>query len=517
MLRFLRLILIVILVAAVLVLVARLAFPLPSLEGRNESGAIAASAQTRLGGLVVPLVAVHPGRSGVVTLRRGADAFAARMILANGAEQSIDAQYYIWANDPSGLILLDALKRAAARGVRVRLLVDDNGTPDLDGELAALNALDNFEVRLFNPFTLRSPRAAAYLFDFARLNRRMHNKSFTVDGVVSIVGGRNIGDVYFAYGEDNLYYDMDVLAVGPAASDVSANFDRFWNSLSSYPAELILGGGAAGLAEFDRAVTAAKSAPERRIYRQSVENAQLIAQLGDGSLGLEWVGVQVVSDDPAKGLGVVEEDQLMVNRLARILGQVETSLDLVSAYFIPGEKFTGYLSDLAARGVRIRTLTNSQEATDVLPVHAGYITYREGLLNAGVEVYELKSTQDRTLSEQLGILGASSTSLHSKVFSVDGRRIFIGSFNFDPRSARLNSEMGLLIESATLARAMSAAFDTRMKLAAYRVVRAEDGALIWIEPRADGSETRYFSEPHTTAFGRALVRAIGWLPVEWML
>ncbi len=515
--RLLRFILKAALLAGVLILTARLLFPLPSLEARVETSLVAPSEQTMLGGLILPMARAHPGQSGVMTLRRGADAFAARVILANAARETLDAQYYIWANDSSGLILLDALRRAANRGVRVRLLVDDNGTPGLDPELAALNALDNFEVRIFNPFTLRRPRTANYLFDFPRLNRRMHNKSFTVDSVATIVGGRNIGDVYFAYGEDNLYYDMDVLAVGQAALDVSTNFDRYWNSLSAYPAGLILGAGAAGLSGFDAAVAAAKADPERQPYRQSIEASQMVRRLGDGSLGLEWVRVQMVSDDPAKGLAPVPDAQLMAHRLGEILGKVEVSLDLVSAYFIPGDILTGYLSRLAGAGVSVRILTNSQEATDVLPVHAGYIGYRDALLDGGVELYELKSTQDRKLTDQLGILGASTTSLHAKAFSVDGDRVFIGSFNFDPRSARLNCEMGFLIESPALARTMSQSFDTRMKLAAYRVYHAEDGSLTWVEPRADGEDIRYFTEPNTSKLARAVVRVIGWLPIEWLL
>ncbi|HHL21848.1 MAG TPA: phospholipase D family protein, partial [Aliiroseovarius sp.] len=428
-----------------LILALRLAFPLPSLKGRQASTFIPASADTLLGQMIVPLAQAHPGQSGVLTLRRGADAFAARMLLANAAKTSIDAQYYIWQNDPSGVILLDALRRAALRGVRVRLLVDDNGTPGLDAELAALNALPNFEVRIFNPFTLRNPRSLSYLFDFSRLNRRMHNKSFTVDAVASIVGGRNIGDIYFAYGADNLYYDMDVLAVGQAAEDVSTNFDRFWNSLSAYPADLILKQADTGLTALADAVARAKADPARQEYRQTVETGEMFRALSEGNLSLEWVDVRVLSDDPAKGLEPVPDDRLLVSRMIKVLGAVENRIDLVSAYFVPGEILTQYFASQARAGVRIRTLTNSQEATDVLPVHAGYISYRHRLLDAGVEIYELKAMQDHKLTDQLGLRPRSQTSLHAKVFSVDDNRIFIGSFNFDPRSARLNCEMGFLI------------------------------------------------------------------------
>lgn len=505
------------LAAGLLILALRLAFPLPSLKGRQASTFLPASADTLLGQMILPLAQAHPGQSGVLTMRRGADAFAARMLLANAARTSIDAQYYIWANDPSGVILLDALRRAALRGVRVRLLLDDNGTWGMDEMLAGLDALPNFEVRLFNPFTLRTPKTASYLFDFPRLNRRMHNKSFTVDAVATIVGGRNIGDIYFAYGADNLYYDMDVLGIGQAAEDVSANFDRFWNSGSAYPANLILKDSGTGLQALADAVARAKADPARQEYRETVETGQMFRDLSKGNLNLEWVDVRVLSDDPAKGLETVPDDRLLVSRMIKALGKVESEIALVSAYFVPGDILTDYFSRQARAGVRVRILTNAQEATDVLPVHAGYVGYRPQLLEAGVEMYELKAIQDRKLTQQLGLRRPSRTSLHAKVFSVDRSRIFIGSFNFDPRSARLNCEMGFLIESAKLAQTMSQSFDTRMKLAAYQVVRTEDGSLVWIERFEDGRQQTHLTEPNTTALSRALVQAIRWLPIEWLL
>lgn len=505
-------------VAALCIFAARLIYPLPSLDGRVSSAAIVASDQTSLGESVLPLVEAHPGTSGVLALPDGPYALAARIVLADAAESSIDTQYYIWQKDATGLYLLDALRRAAERGVRVRLLVDDNGTPDLDPELASLNAMDNFEVRIFNPFVLRSPRAVSYLFDFPRLNRRMHNKSFTVDGVATIIGGRNIGDVYFSYGIDSEYYDLDVLAVGDVATEVADNFDNFWASDSAYPVELMISSQADGLAMMAVALEDVNNAPESKAYKEVTNSSELVQSMVDQTLRFEWVKVTMVSDDPAKGLGKIDEDKLMINRLTAILTDPVKSLDLVSAYFIPGDVMTGYLTGLAAKGVKVRTLTNSQESTDVLPVHSGYLLYRDALLDGGVDVYELKSNQQKMhLFSKFSILGASATSLHAKTFTLDNERIFIGSFNFDPRSAMLNSEMGLLIESPKIANLLTGYFDSELDRIAYHVIRKDDGSTVWSDTDSDGNTTLLTSEPLTTTFSRGLVKFIGWLPVIWIL
>src|SRR6478752_10782042 len=213
---------------------------LPPLDGRTISNRLQNTAESRLGRSIAPLAEAHPGLTGVVPLLSGRDAFAARVRLADVAERSLDVQYYIWHDDLSGTLLLDALRRAADRGVRVRVLLDDNNTAGLADTLAALDAHANIEVRLFNPFRRRRVRWLDYLTDFSRLNRRMHNKSFTADNEVTIVGGRNVGDEYFGAGHDVLFVDLDVLAIGPVVSDVSRDFDRYWHSESAWPAHRVI-------------------------------------------------------------------------------------------------------------------------------------------------------------------------------------------------------------------------------------------------------------------------------------
>ena len=522
MLKFVRKLLLVTIVFVFLKIGFQMAFPVPTVQNRIDSTALKPTIDTLLGAEILPLAQANPELSGVAPLRQGEDAFAARMLLAEAAQDSIDARYYIWQKDATGLMLLEALRRAADRGVRVRLLLDDNGTPDLDAELAELNLHDNVEIRLFNPFVLRSLRSLSYVLDFARINRRMHNKSFTVDGVATVVGGRNIGDISFAHSDGVNYFDLDVVALGDAAQDVSQDFDLYWASLSSVPANLILP--AAGDAQGSLLATAVDEVEitvGARKFAASVLESDLMKQLEDGAPGFEWADLQMVSDHPAKGQGRVVPEKLMINRLAQLLGSPKQSVDLVSAYFVPGDRLTSMLSDWAKQGLKVRVLTNAQEATDVLPVHGGYLQYRDQLLDAGVQVFELKSTQeedeDLDLRDQFGLIGSSQVSLHAKAFVIDRRDLFVGSFNFDPRSANLNTEMGFLIKDSQLAEDILPGYSGQLQQRAYRVQRGADGGTEWVETRASGEERKYEVEPGSTSFTRFLVQLVGWLPVSWLL
>jgi putative cardiolipin synthase len=246
-------------------IVLRLLLPVPDVSGRPLSVSIGADTTSGLGQRMAQAASAHPGKSGVVPLERGHDALVSRLALIDAAEHSIDAQYYIWHEDTSGLLLLDALLRAAERGVRVRLLLDDNGVPGLDSILAALNAQDNFKIRLFNPSTVRSPKILGYAFDFFRMNRRMHNKSLMVDGAVAIVGGRNIGDEYFQVGNDQFYVDLDVLGTGAIVPETAKVFDAYWNSKSVHAVETIISG-QGDIAAFRAAATAARTSAAAKTF-----------------------------------------------------------------------------------------------------------------------------------------------------------------------------------------------------------------------------------------------------------
>ena len=504
----------IVLLILLVVVFAGSIFSLPENSGK-ESMALPPSEKGQLGQSVSDMIMKHPELSGIAPLRNGEDAFAARILLADSATTSIDTQYYILRADLTGYLFLDRLKQAADRGVRVRLLLDDHGTAGLDPEIAALAAHSNVEVRLWNPFVLRRFKMLSYSFDFFRLNRRMHNKSFTVDGRVSVLGGRNVGDEYFGTGQTPLFVDLDVVAVGKIVPPILEDFDRYWNSPSAYPAEQFVADSnvvdpiAAGVNRF-------RDTEQMAEYRDVLKDSDLLGRLISGTLDLEWTTTMLVSDDPGKGQAAVPKEDLLGGRLLKALGKIERRLDGVSAYFVPGAQGVKAFTALEERGVHVRILTNSLEATDVLPVHAGYSKRRESLLKGGVELFELRRQSAASAAkDKLGPLGSSGASLHAKTFAVDGQRIFVGSFNFDPRSARLNTELGLLIDSERLAGALHQAFDDGFDGTAWQV-KKRDGKLVWIETDAPDAPP-LTAEPGANIWRRAAIRIIGWLPVEWLL
>ena len=491
--------------------------PLPSLDGRSSSKALHDTQESRLGKAVLQLVQAHPGKSGIFALGNGLDAFAARVLLAESSERSLDIQYYIWKGDMTGILLFEALHRAADRGVRVRLLLDDNNTSGLDAWLGALDSHPNIEVRLFNPFMHRRWRVVDYLADFSRLNRRMHNKSFTADNQVTIVGGRNVGDEYFDAGQAVSFADLDVLAIGPVVNDVSTDFDRYWASGSSYPARRVLQASSPqALADLAAAAAHAERDPAVARYVQAIAGLPYVRQVLARELPFEWAATRMVSDDPAKGLGRAAQDELLWSRLDQILDSPQRELELVSAYFVPGKKGAEYFAELARRGVKVTILTNSLAATDVPAVHAGYARRRKPMLEAGVVLFEMNGTLAPASTTRHGPMGSSSASLHAKTFAVDRSRVFIGSFNFDPRSAQLNTELGFVIDSPAIAGTMAEAFTASIPAGAYQVRLSDAGKLQWVEQR-DGRQIVHDEEPDTGFWLRAFVAVLSVLPIEWLL
>jgi len=490
---------------------------LPAVVDRQPSSAYADTGATHIARALAPGVTAHPGKTGVLPLLSGREAFAARMILARAAERSLDVQYYIWHADTTGTLIFEALWQAAERGVRVRLLLDDQNTGGLDPTLAALDAHRNIEVRLFNPFVSRSFRFRDYAGSFARLNRRMHNKSFTADNQVAIVGGRNIGDEYFEAAASVAFTDLDTVVEGAVVRDVSAQFDAYWNSASAYPlASLVPPADASGAAAVREAWSKLGGSPEAAQYLDAVRETDLVQQLVAGKLEVEWVPARLVSDDPDKVLHPPERREIQMGpRLQAAMGRPIAEMDLVSPYFVPTQEGTDALLATAARGVRVRILTNSLAATDVAPVYAGYVKYREALLNGGVQLFELKPESDARPRGKVGT--SSAASLHAKTFAIDRSRIFIGSFNLDPRSARLNTEVGVVLESATLATQLSEAFDRGIPERAYEVRLAPDRTGVeWIE-RTSAGEVRHSSTPGASASRMFFVNLLRLLPIEWLL
>lgn len=495
------------------IILARQIWPLPDISEREPVSAMDLNPATSLGQSVETAMEVHPGQSGVIDLSSGSDALGSRLALIDRAEESIDAQYYIWHDDLSGILLLDALKRAAARGVRVRLLLDDNGVPGLDQIMATLNAQLNFHIRLFNPSTVRQPKILGYSFDFLRMNRRMHNKSMIVDGAVAIVGGRNIGDEYFQIGQQ-FYADLDVMAVGQIVPETADAFDSYWNSASVFALEDIVTL-PADLPQFESRVAELVPSPES--VGQLTGARESAEKFMQGQLKPEWTDVELVVDDPIKGEGIASPEDLMIVRLGMILGDINERLDLVSAYFVPGQKGTEFFADRARDGTEVNILTNALDTTDVLMVHGGYTKYRRELLESGANLFELKLRGEHAVKDtQLNPFGLSGASLHAKTFAADRRRIFIGSFNFDPRSAMLNCEMGFLIDSPDMASRVSELFDGKLGEASYRPALTPEGNLVWRD-RQGGHEQIYQREPGASWFQQVMLTIIGVLPVEWLL
>jgi cardiolipin synthase C len=488
---------------------------LPPLEAGLPSIALQASADTTIGKALAPLAAQHPGLSGVHVLLDGRDAFAARVMMADAAERSLDVQYYIWRNDTTGTLLFDALRNAASRGVRVRLLLDDNNTGGMDAQLALLDALPNLEIRLFNPYAMRQLRLLGLAGDFARLNRRMHNKSFTADGHATIVGGRNVGDEYFDATGEVLFADLDILAVGAVVDEVARDFDRYWNSASAYPlASLVRMPSASGAP----AQSLAAQSHAGQTYLDAIRASTFVMELKNRTLPFEWAPVRLVSDDPGKVLGNWAPESGLAQQLPAMFGAPQEQADLVSPYFVPGPIWTARFEVLARSGVKVRILTNSLEATDVTAVHAGYAKWRKSLLGAGVTLLELKRTWPRTQTRKNkgGPGGSSGSSLHAKTFAVDRQRMFVGSFNFDYRSADLNTEMGFVIDSPALAERMSTVLGTQVPALAYEVKLAPGGEIYWLEPGPTGA-ARHDVEPGSTWWQRMAVWFMSLLPIDWLL
>jgi cardiolipin synthase C len=449
--------------------------------------------------------------SSLVPLAAGADAWAARLMLVEQAELGVDLQYYIFRHDASGRALLAALRRAADRGVRVRLLLDDWGAkPDL-ATLRALATYPRLEVRLYNPLAHAGSSLLSLLFDFERTQRRMHNKLLVADGRAAIVGGRNIGDEYFARRSGFEFGDLDMLVFGAVVPQFAAGFDRFWNE--------------APVAVLDGAADAATAAAPPPAVAGSPGDA------GDDEGDAAWRGfaarlnartvpryraaAQAVQDLPDKADPERDVDTHHLGQeISRVMGDVRSELLLVSPYFVPGEGGVEQLRALRRRGVRVVVVTNSLAATDVPAVHAGYARYRNALLEAGVELHELRGDTAPGRRLRQGV-GSSRLSLHAKVMVVDRAQIFVGSMNIDPRSRRLNSENGIVVGSAALAGGVAEGLERALAVSAWRVT-LQQGRLAW-QGQRDGAAATLDEEPGAGLWLRLQAVLLSWLPIEGLL
>lgn len=493
---------------------------LPSLDSRSDSTSLSIeeAQETLIGKAIYPIASQYPNKSGIRLLGNPKDAFAARILLALSAQKTLDLQYYIWQKDITGALLFETITKVAERGVRVRLLLDDNGINGLDDALAALNRLENVEVRIFNPFIQRRFKWLGFITDFSRVNRRMHNKSFTVDNSVTVIGGRNIGDDYFGATGGILRQDLDLVAIGSVVNDVSSDFDKYWASNSAFPIEEIVNTTKTSTYSTDEYMPSQLTNPKRDTYITALRNSSLVKTLLAKELSFEWKMAKMISDDPAKGLGKHKDDSLLFHKLTEIIGRPTSTVLLVTPYFVPTKEGVKAFAALAKQGVKITVLTNSMQATDVLPVHAGYAKHRKALLKAGVKLFELRSGAepiDGNL-KKLGPFGSSASSLHAKTFAIDSERLFVGSFNFDPRSMHLNTELGFVIESPSLAIQVENEFYQQAALTAYELSLNEDNKIQWTETNGN-IKTTHSTEPGMTIFSRAALSVLNLLPIDWLL
>lgn len=463
---------------------------------------------TALDRAIAPLEAQHSPRSGVALLADSRRAFDTRVVAARLAGRSLDLQYYYWREDATGGLLTREIVAAAERGVRVRLLIDDINTRGNDSAYLALDSNPNIEIRLFNPSRNRSNgfrRGLELVLRAFSATRRMHNKAWIADGRLAIIGGRNIGDAYFNADKASNFHDMDLVLTGPAVAQAERIFDDFWNSPTAIP-----------IGALSRPI--ARRLPKRPLARREQALLRLAGRVDPAAAlaallaELRWVEqVEVISDPPEKALAA-GEDGWLVRRLYETIAEARSELQIASPYFIPGERGVRALAALVARGASVQVLTNSLAATDVVAVHGAYASYRRPLLERGIALFELRP---ELLREDASLFGSKGASLHTKAFTVDDRLGFIGSFNFDPRSASLNTEMGVIVVDPGLVGEMRRIFAQETgPHSAYRLGLSA-GRLGWSDgPRAEGL---LGSEPGAGLGRRLAAGLIRLLPIESQL
>lgn len=473
--------------------------------------------QTDIDRELLPLLAANPGKTGAVFLTDGIDAFAARAISTRRAGRSLDLQYFIWHNDLTGRLLASEAHDAANRGVRVRILLDDMNAYGLDPHLLALDAHPNIELRLYNPFRNREApgRALELLRRLFRINHRMHNKAWIADGRVAIVGGRNIGEQYFSADSEVNFRDLDLLLLGPAVQQASSIFDTYWNSAAAVPIETLGAKDPEALRTLLAGIYRDARGELARRYLDHVATSELVRDYYQHALRPHWsANIQIVADPPLKWTGD-NRDQWLVGRLTRKISAARNKVLVISPYFVPGEDGAAMLAALTGRGVHVGVVTNSLAATDVYAVHGGYAKYRHRLLGHGVHLYELRARADAQATAPS--FAGKGASLHTKAFVLDDARGFVGSFNVDPRSKDLNTEMGVLFDDPVMAARLR---DEYMRLIdptlSYWVYRSEDGKLRWLD-KGKSSPVVLGHDPDTGIWRRSVARVASWLPIESQL
>jgi len=483
-----------VLVASLLGACASVDFDYP----KPASSALLDTDDTYLGRELAGLPEQRPGEAGFYPLADGIDALASRLLLAERAERSIDVQYYLIKSDITSNAFVRALLQAADRGVRVRLLLDDVFTGGYDAGMAALDSHPNFEIRIFNPFAHRSARFADGITGFSRINRRMHNKSFTVDNQVTIIGGRNIADEYFAARADLNFGDLDVMGIGPVVAEVSEMFDSYWNHERAAPIDAFAKMPDDPAAELERIRAELEQSLQQILdseYAEAVRD-QILENIETDSSVFTWAPYVLAVDAPDKSFkSLADTAGSITTALRESLLSAQKEIIIISPYFVPLKTGIEELVALQDGGIDVTIITNSLAANNHTPVHGGYAPSRKPLLKSGVRIFEFRADA-HILGTQISAEEGAISTLHTKAFIVDAQELFIGSFNFDPRSANINTELGVIIRSPELAEAAANAINNALAEKTYEVFLNDKGKLRW-RGLEKGQEVVHDKEPQT--------------------
>lgn len=467
----------------------------------------------------------------------GTEAFLTRLALLKLAERSVDVQYFIWKSDLIGKMLFHGIIQAADRGVRVRLLLDDITLDDETKKiLYAIDQHKYIEVRIYNPVSTKRLRILDALIDPKRINRRMHNKSFTADSQYTIVGGRNIETNYFSANERSNYADLDLISVGPVVKKVDTQFNVYWNSEISVPVKLFAGSQdkANTLKSVKNELAYFAKKNENSVYALDVKHSKMYQRVMNGIAGVKTHELyrgktSLVYDNPQKTLGKSKEETVyLTTQMRPHIDNVKYSLELISPYFVPGKAGREYLANMVKRGIKVRVITNSLSSTDGFMAQSGYARHRLELLKAGVELYELKAEAKSKVSHSLKQSAKAKSALHAKTYIFDRKEVYIGSFNLDPRSANINTELGVVCAMPKMAKHIaSTLFDDKLKDATYKVVLLSEkktinnhtfpkGKMVWIETK-ESKEIYHTTQPQTSTWRRFNEKIYSILPIESQL
>jgi putative cardiolipin synthase len=497
---------------------------LPDNSKQTESFVITDTHDTTLGKGLQESRNQGETQDGFIILGKGLDAFVARAALAEVAERSLDVQYYLYHDDLIGHLFTAQLLRAADRGVRVRLLVDDMDMEDRDHGILAIDNHPNIEIRIFNPFDRNVSRVPQFVTGLGTITRRMHNKSFTADNVATILGGRNIGNAYFDADPTLEFADLDVLAIGEVVKDVSSSFDLYWNSKLAYPATTLIETAVSDEQALDIRNQLHSFLEQQKDldYIQALQTSTLAKNIREDKVEFILGDAVIVVDHPDKITSSRDANELhLISQLAPYFQNLKKELIIISPYFVPGDEGVEFFKELIDNGVRVRILTNSLSSNDVGIVHAGYAKYREALLKSGVELYEMNKKLTRNQrKEKKGVGSSSKASLHAKAFVLDRNKVFIGSLNLDPRSFYENTEIGLILNSPEVAGTMADILTEDIEHHAFRLElhSDEDGyeEILW-HGFENGEPVTFDVDPYTSFRRRLGVSIMSLLPIESQL